>query len=232
VLVFTCPFCGLQRLVREERMGKPMRCRGCEEAFTVSRQNSQPEKDGKPKASKTAKSAGAAEDDENEWVAAATEGALPGATAGVLSGILSGALTGGDVGTAVSWAMVGLVAGIVIGTVLGGAAGVYTHRLHRDRTWQRWPAPILLGALVGLATAAVASGHVQALPVGALAGLAGAALWPLLGKLTQAPAHVSANLLDDARQERSRTLADDTRHYIDPSELNQAEEFAKRRQAR
>lgn len=232
MLLFTCPRCGLQKPMRDERLGTPTRCRGCAEAFTLTLENCKPtgassNRLGRNKSATPASRAA----EESAEPSAAVEGALPGVTAGAVAGLLGGCLSGADVGTAVSWVIVGIVVGIGTGLVLGGLAGMYSQRVRRQKTWQRWPAPILLGATVGLVTVSLLGG-LSILPWGGLAGMAAAGIWPLLGQLTQDRQRPSLNPLADGRDERSRAVHDDVRHYIDPNELDDTLDVGKRRDSR
>lgn len=166
--------------------------------------------------------------DTSEGNSAAVDGALPGATSGVVAGFLGGIMSGSNTGVAISLALAGMGLGMVIGVVLGGLAGVYSQRIRRRSMWRHWPAPMLLGAIVGLSAFALFS-EVWALPWGGLTGMAAASVWPLLGKLTQEQPRIARDPLVGDRKERVAAPRDGTRHYIDPKDLNDAEYLSRRR---
>jgi len=155
----------------------------------------------------------------------AIDGVLPGVTAGIIAGPLGGCLAHANPGAAVSWAIVGMIIGMITGCVLGGIAGVYYHRRLGHELSERWRASMLLGAAVGLATCSV-FGNWTIVPWGVVAGLAAAAIWPLLGRLTREPERA---VLVGAHDDRTQAPAEYTRHFVDPSELDYREHFVKRR---
>lgn len=230
MIIFTCPYCGLQRSVSRERIGKPIRCRGCEESFTLTDQNSRRENgnDDRP-GNKASKSPTDASEESPGWWEPVVEGALPGATAGLVTGTLAGALSDGIPDSGLSWGVVGLVVGLLIGVFLGGLAGDVSRRAGLEGIWSHFRAPLFLGGLVGLASCG-AVGSVRLLPWAALAGVVAAAVWPLLGLLVDSGKPVGSDPLADKRTEANDPSMD-TRHYVDPSELKEARRLGKRRHA-
>jgi hypothetical protein len=228
VIIFTCPFCGLQRSVSKGRMGKPIRCRGCEEVFTLTGDNSKAAQEEEEKAVKRDKEAAARKERAHFWTAI-IEGALPGATAGLVAGTLAGAFFEGHAQSQVSWGLIGVVAGLGIGILLGGVAGVVSHRAGLADIWRHCPAPLVLGLVVGLASGG-AVGSVRFLGWAALSGLLAAGVWPLLGWMVEDKIKDPDPSAEDLADETDDP-ADDTRHYIDPNELKQARRLGKRRRA-
>ncbi len=230
MLIFTCPFCTLERTVREERVGKPIRCRGCEEVFTLTRENSRPEPGSDTIRSKKAAAIADPDADDAGWWGAAIEGALPGATAGVLAGIVGGAFSGENGASELSRSLLGLALGVGLGILLGGLAGyVVSWRWRKQDAWRHYPAPIVLGAVVGACSCA-ATGDLYLMGVCAGLGALAAAIWPLLGKVVDRDV-LATDALSEDRLSGHFDPADDTRHYIDPEELKEARRMSKRRRA-
>jgi hypothetical protein len=177
-----CPLCGSKQQVSEDRIGKRVRCAGCEEVFAASLAEggaqAKPRSARKPNISPRL-----------PWFrrvigdpSAAVDGSIPGAFSGVLAGVL-GALVAGVVsmqapGTILGVMLLGFVIGFAIGTLLGALLGVCVKHFHPDFHFYVGWASALGGAVIGTIVVTFVE-NFRWVPIGAGFGALGFNLWLL-----------------------------------------------------
>jgi hypothetical protein len=219
---FTCPACGHQHQVVEERLGKRLKCTACGAVLKLSPGKAVPESPPQP-AAEAGETVGPgllkkALGDPS----AALEGSVPSAISGVLAGVLvallAGILRGETFGETVGNALLGFVIGCGLGTLLGAILGAAGRRLRPDFQSKAGFARPVGGALIGCLVVAIVVGF-RWVPLGAGLGAVGAKLWTLLcdrvESATNAPGRINLEecLSDDGgRTDRPPSGQASSRH--------------------
>jgi predicted lipid-binding transport protein (Tim44 family) len=191
----TCPTCGHEHRVSEDRLGGKLKCAECESIFVLSPAEAMAEGVAPPRkaAEKAATSRFAG------WTTlvdpnVAAEGAIPGAIGGVLAGVVGAILVGllarQDGGAIFGTALVGFVGGFAVGAVVGGLVALVGRRLSSDFSMGGTWTLTLCGAVIGALVAVLVDG-MRWIPLGMVLGAISIHLWPLLSRRVEAAVDLS-----------------------------------------